>query len=657
MFQLDRIYVFAIFAFGCFAALAMVQRQMSDASEEAVARSMRYDVSWTGANGRIEAAHLEKFVARYAALGSSEDAEKAKLFYQILLGRLKIWDTGSFKSFMDLSSDRRAQFQRLRGAIGGLAQDFNRIEYPVAQKKILSVLSEVSPLMDLIGADAHTVATSEAAFIRNKLKEKQRQQDWMIFILIVSGIALLILTVRQNWHLRNANKKIMKNADEMAFLAKHDVLTGLPNRLALEERLRCSNKVQKCDDRIAIFAIDLDGFKAINDVMGHFGGDALLIATSRLLVETASIWNVRNTVYRVGGDEFIIVAHVNEIQSDLIAVANSLATRFKQPIETEYGRVVVDLSIGVAGFSSSRVGLALLKDADLALTSAKVRGRGHVVKFSEGLRKDLHRRTELEGELKKAISNGEIIPHYQPQFDLDSGSVIGFEALARWFHPKLGFIPPSEFIPIAESSGEIVNIGRHLLEIICRDAQQIPAAITMSVNLSVVELLQNDAVNYVAATLAKHNLSPKRLKVEVTESVMMTDLEKVLKNLGALQDLGIAISLDDFGTGYSALCYLTKFKWNELKIDRNFVESALSDPINRAIIRSVQALANKLNAVVVAEGLETVEQEKFLTKIGCNIGQGYLLGKPMPVQEAIALMQRCIDQDITQPDKPQDYGV
>jgi diguanylate cyclase (GGDEF)-like protein len=624
----DGFSIFAVFALCCFAVLALVHREVAEESEEVAARSMSYDVSWTGANGRIEAANLEKYVARYAALEKAEDAERARLFYQILLSRLDTWGSGGYKRFLDQSPERRARFERAREKIVGLASDFENLDIPVSQERILAVLAETSQTFERLGGESQTFAVTRAATIRAELKDKHWQLNWLMFALIASGIGLLALTVLQNWHLRRANQSISTNAERMTYLAKHDALTGLCNRLALDEHLSHLCQHQPQNDRIAVLAIDLDGFKTVNDVMGHSGGDALLVATARKLKSVVATWHFRNTVYRVGGDEFIVIAHIEQDNDDAVSLGHDLVKCFKEPVETGYGNIIVDMSAGVA-VQYGKLEPEILMDADLALTFAKSQGKGHAVEFDKSLRQSLHRRIELEAELKTAVQRGDIIPYYQPQFDLASGSVVGFEALARWPHPKLGFVPPDEFIPIAEGSGDVVAIGRSIFEAACLDALKFPLGTTLSVNISVVEILQDDVIEHIRGTLVRTKFPPERLKLEVTESVMMTDLDRILTRLESLRALGIAICLDDFGTGYSALSYLTKFRWDELKIDRTFVMSALTDPVNRAIIRAVGVLANLIDAQVVAEGLETLEQIDLLKKMGCNIGQGYLLGRPM----------------------------
>jgi EAL domain-containing protein (putative c-di-GMP-specific phosphodiesterase class I) len=260
-------------------------------------------------------------------------------------------------------------------------------------------------------------------------------------------------------------------------------------------------------------------------------------------------------------------------------------------------------------------------------------GKGIVLAFDPAMLVDFKRRLRLEADLGAAIAEGEIKPHYQPKVDLDTSRLIGLEALARWRHPELGWISPGEFIPIAEGSGAIVQIGRMMLEAACRDAATLPGNVSVSVNLSVIQILKDDIVRVVSDVLKVNALAPERLTLEITESVMMTDPEKVLGALKQLKMLGVCISLDDFGTGYSALCYLTRFNWDELKIDRSFIQGALCDPMNLAIIKTIKILAQDMNAKLTIEGVETQEQHELLRRIGCDTVQGYLFGPPVPLNE------------------------
>ncbi|MGE0585990.1 MAG: putative bifunctional diguanylate cyclase/phosphodiesterase [Flavobacteriaceae bacterium] len=475
----------------------------------------------------------------------------------------------------------------------------------------------------------------------------------MALVIGVSGLLAYMLI--QNRSLRRAGQIVAKNASDMSFLARHDALTRLPNRFAFDAAYRAAMAQRGSEARIAILAIDLDGFKTINDMLGHGAGDALLVAVAGVLRKTVLDWDKRNTAARVGGDEFLALLwtapngpHPRELAEELLLI-------LQRPLETSYGSMTIGATIGVAlSGSNAPAEDELIVNADLALTEAKGRGKQMVLEFHPQMRADLQRRLRIEADLAGAVEDGQIFPHYQPQFDLVSGRAIGVEALARWRHPELGWIAPDEFIPIAESCGDVGGVGRRILETACRDATLLPEHIGLSVNISVTQILKDDIHASVRDVLEITGLDPARLRLEITESAMMTDVNKVLITLNRLQALGVHIALDDFGTGFSALSHLTKFRWDELKIDRSLVASALTDPVNMTIIRSVRILARKIQARVTAEGIETPAQQQMLTTIGCDVGQGFLFSPPVPIEEIPPLLLRSMRAAFARPQSAAD---
>jgi predicted signal transduction protein with EAL and GGDEF domain len=323
-----------------------------------------------------------------------------------------------------------------------------------------------------------------------------------------------------------------------------------------------------------------------------------------------------------------------------MAFAREVLAALEQPLETTYGAIMIGASVGIAA-SDAASQSDLIVNADLALTEAKARGKGIALAFDPSMLAGLKRRLRLEADLGPAVDRGEFVLNYQPKVDLASSRLIGLEALARWHHPELGSVSPAEFIPVAEGSGAIVKIGRRMLETACRDAAAIiPEHVGIAVNISVVQILNDDIIGAVRNVLASTGLTPARLTLEITESVMMTDPEKVLDALNQLKTLGVCISLDDFGTGYSALAYLTQFAWDELKIDRSFIGRAWSDPINLAIIKAVKMLAVQMHAKLTVEGVENLDQCDMLRAIGCDTAQGYFFGRPAPLGELHAMFLR-----------------
>ena len=631
--------VFAISVICSLALATIVHHNLLDAAEDAVGRATRYDIDWTGTNGRVEAAYLEKYVARYSALGERADADSAHLFYEIIRGRMKTWGSGGFRKFIESSPERLARFEDLRARIENLGPDIEQLNQPDAQRRILTALSEITLIIDRISAEAHTTSVEETAVIREDLHYQQQLHGWIIITLLASGAVVLTFTALQNRSLRVAHSAAASHAEELFFMANHDALTKLLNRSAFETACKVAMTEKGAKERILIAAIDLDGFKSVNDLLGHAAGDAVLVTFAKLLASEASRVDPRNIVCRMGGDEFLALLWISDDLMLPMEFADRIQAALERPLETAFGEIVIGASIGLAASDGTDTDNLIVK-ADLALTEAKVMGKGAALCFDPEMLVGLKRRLRLEADLGMAVLNGEIIPYYQPKVDLATARLTGLEALARWHHPELGWISPGEFIPIAESSGAIVKIGRMMLKGACHDVAAISGDVSVAVNLSIIQILRDDIVGTVKEVLASTGLAPARLTLEITETVMMSDPEKVLSALKQLKMLGVCISLDDFGTGYSALAYLTRFRWDELKIDRSFIKGALCDPMNLTIIKTIKMLAEEMKSKLTIEGVETEEQHELLRRIGCDAAQGYLFGAPVPLNELKPVLLR-----------------
>lgn len=628
----------------------VIHSRLMNATEDTVARSARYDVAWTGVSGRLEALELEKFVARYATTHAQADLDAAKLYGQILIGRFDLWNTGWFKVFIDRLPQRRAQLDDARSKFREIEAEFEDLGDPAVRKKILATLAEISPTMERIGADAHTESIAEAANFRADLREKQQLLSYLIYALISGGALVTLLIAYQNRYLTRAHKAATKSAKNFKFLARHDALTGLPNRTTFNIALQSAqtNDAARAG-QIAVLAIDLDGFKSANDLLGHAAGDELLVAVGNRLKQLVDSAGIRNTVSRFGAEEFRILLHVSNELSEAKATADAVLSGLKQTFSIQGASIMIGATIGLAISSKDDEQKSdLLLDAVLALGDAKARGNGTVSVFNHTMREQYERRGHLEKELKNALARSEITPFYQPQIDLKTGRIMGVEALARWSHTDLGWVPPSEFIPIAEASSQIVELGRTILEAACQDTLGFPPEISLSVNLSVAQIMADDVVETVTKVLQRTGFPASRLTLEVTESFMITEAERTLEVLGQLKALGISIALDDFGTGYSALSYLRQFDWDELKIDRSFVANLGGDKRCFSIIGSIVHLAQELGMRVTAEGIETHEQSDLAFSAGCDVGQGYLYGRPMPISEMhVALLHNFYSKEST----------
>jgi diguanylate cyclase (GGDEF)-like protein/PAS domain S-box-containing protein len=429
---------------------------------------------------------------------------------------------------------------------------------------------------------------------------------------------------------------------EIRFQATHDALTGLPNRTLLHDRMQQTIlHTARYGTLAAVAFLDLDQFKFINDSLGHQVGDELLKITAERL---KNCLRSSDTVARQGGDEFVLLLTNQESIESITLTLQRVLQEVAQPWHANDLEFQVTCSIGVSLCPDDGCDAdTLLKNADSAMYKAKELGRNNFQYFSAEMNSTATDRLELLNRLRQAIANDELVLHYQPKVSLQDGSVIGAEALIRWNSPQSGMIAPGTFIPLAEETGLIVPIGEWVLQAACRqnkawqDAGYSP--LVVSVNLSPRQLARGDVVELVQRVLKETGLAPQYLELEITESVMATEVDKSFAMLNRLRKLGVRISLDDFGTGYSSLSYLKCFPVDTLKIDRSFVRDIASDEDSAAIIKAIISLGQNLNLTVLAEGIETPEQFQFLLQHGCNEGQGFLMSRPIAGAEFAALMR------------------
>ena len=427
----------------------------------------------------------------------------------------------------------------------------------------------------------------------------------------------------------------VRNAEQ----AERDVLTGLANRKALRDRLveRLASAA-RTGQATAVLYVDLDRFKAVNDTLGHPVGDALL---RKVAQRCKSALRDGDMVARIGGDEFAV------IQSDALqpAAATALATRLVDLIGRAYaidGHMLhIGASVGVAiapndGYEPD----VLLKNADLALYGAKAEGRGCHRFFEPGMDARMQARRSMEVDLRRALALKQLALVYQPQFDLASSTITGFEALIRWHHPTRGVVLPGEFIPLAEEIGVIAAIGEWVLRTACKHAAAWPLPVSIAVNLSPVQFRGGKLAQTVISALAQSQLPVQRLELEITEGALLDNTDEVLAVLNRLRELGVAVSMDDFGTGYSSLGYLQKFPFDKIKIDKSFIRDIDAHAHRQAIFRAMTSLASALRMKTIAEGVETEAELACVRAAGCDEVQGYLTGQPMSAGAAMALLER-----------------
>ena len=420
--------------------------------------------------------------------------------------------------------------------------------------------------------------------------------------------------------------------EKLAYLAHHDVLTGLPNRLLLRDRFDLAvAQAERDRANVALLFLDLDNFKQINDSLGHSVGDQLLVALAERL--RGSVRD-SDTISRQGGDEFIILMGGLTEVGIVGRVAQEILDAIAEPFELAGHTLTTSFSIGISLYpDDARDFDTLSKNADSALYHAKDSGRNAYSFFASRMNADALAHMQLQGSLRKALKNEEFLLHYQPQLDIASGRIIGVEALVRWQAPDGTLVPPGSFIPVAEQSGLIIAIGEWVLHEACRQAAAWQAAglppIVMAVNLSALQFRRGNILNTVSAALARSGLPARYLELELTESILLQDVDAAMKTLYSLKELGVQLSIDDFGTGYSSLSYLKRLAVDKLKIDQSFVRDIANDPDDAAIVHAIVQLGHTLQLTVIAEGVETDRQLAFLTEYGCDEAQGYLFSRPL----------------------------
>jgi len=446
--------------------------------------------------------------------------------------------------------------------------------------------------------------------------------------LIVADVAALANTIRPAL-LRKVTE------DRIRYLAHHDDLTQLANRLMFQQRIAAAvDAAWSRAGGLALLYLDLDCFKQVNDTRGHAVGDKLLTAAARRLQGAVQDGD---TLARMGGDEFAIIQPHGDQPGAASRLAERIVAAMAAPFEIDGQRLKIGCSVGIAVFpDNGDTPDLLLRNADTALYCAKESGRGCFRLFEPGMNTRLRERVLIEGDMAEALAREQFTLAFQPLCDAATLSVVGHEALLRWTHPTRGPMAPSHFIAIAEESGLIVPLGQWALEAACAEAVRWDPALRLAVNLSPLQFRQPDLPQQVADALARSGLSPHRLDLEVTEGLLLDDAGLVLDTMNALRAQGIGMTLDDFGTAYASLSYLRRFPFDRIKIDKSFIDNITDDDETLAIVQTILSLSSRLKLSVVAEGVEEQEQLDVLRSLGCTLVQGYLTGRPMPADQIAA---------------------
>ncbi len=463
----------------------------------------------------------------------------------------------------------------------------------------------------------------------------------------LGGFALLVGLVLR--YMRRSAEEIRAGESQLRHLALHDPVCGLPNRIYFGERLETViNDVRAGGETAAVFYIDLDHFKDVNDTLGHHIGDELILNVTQRL---SHIMRGEDLVARLGGDEFAIITHCASDSYSLQAIAGRIIAAVCAPYMISGHNIIIGASIGIAVIDRrARDAADILRYADMALYRAKNEGRNRACIYDAAMDADLSNRKLLEGDLLYAIKNDGLAAAYQPIMNSSGEKVIGVEALARWNHPIIGQIPPSQFIPIAEHSGLIIDLGEWMLRRACLDGRAWPN-LTIAVNVSPLQFRRSDFVEVVERILAETDFDASRLELELTESTLLGNLDTAELSMLRLKAIGVRFALDDFGTGYSSLLYLRRFPFDKLKIDSSFVRSIEKAPDAAAIVHAVVSLGRGLGMKVTAEGVETAEQHLFLRAAGVHSMQGYRFGKPGAASEINTRLAHPDDYRVSSPDQ------
>ncbi|HJV02987.1 MAG TPA: EAL domain-containing protein [Burkholderiaceae bacterium] len=438
-------------------------------------------------------------------------------------------------------------------------------------------------------------------------------------------------------------RAVQRAEDHLHYLAHVDPITALPNRNAFNDKLATAlEHADRQETSVVLLLLDLDNFKVVNDTLGHNSGDALLQMVARRLTDTLRSTDV---ICRIGGDEFVVIVEPHEDETEPDAVARKILQALAAPFQLEHHLLYVSASIGVNVYPQyAHDEQALMRGADTAMYYAKNSGKNDYETFKPEMEHLARKRLKLEANLRRALERNELSLHYQPQIDVRSGRMTGLEVLTRWTCPELGPVSPAEFIPVAEESGVIVPLGRWVLQTACRQAAAwyqaglLDEISHVAVNLSACQTRDSDLMADVRAILGETGLPPALLELEITEGVLMENVHANLALMQQIQMAGIHLSIDDFGTGYSSMAYLKRFPIDQLKIDRSFVNDVPGD--GAAIATAIIAMAHSLNLKVVAEGVETEQQVRFLREAGCDVMQGYYFAKPM----APELLERLLSE-------------
>ncbi|GAK70019.1 putative signaling protein [Agrobacterium rubi TR3 = NBRC 13261] len=612
--------------------------------QNALQKFSRYNDSWAVSQTVAEYLRLQNTLYEFALAPESVSRDDLHLRLDIMLGRLELLQHGKLGAFIT----ERREWRDLVSKLNDILVDLDKNVDQMRPDYVRALL----PTMGALDGPLTTLASSSLAFDVDLIDSAQAEVRQLHIIytclaggLIICGIALILLLNRHNNlldraqkdmrgltdELRAATLELQENNVRLAHDAYHDALTELPNRALFRQELDA--RLAAPTSRAAtVLLLDLDGFKDINDTLGHDVGDALLQAVGARL---SSLNKTGDTVCRLGGDEFAVISSGMR-EDDAMAFATRLIEAISKPYILGEMEIKIGTCVGIAVSQDVMNADELFKRADLALYEAKAQGPGSASVFQAYMQKQLMERRSFEADLQLALQNNEMEVYYQPQMLTKTREICGFEALLRWTHPVRGKVPPSAFIPVAERTGLIHSLGKWALDTACQEAKTWKKDMKVAINLSPLQFHSTSLIQNIVDALEKTGLDPSRLELEITESVLLNKNDQTLETLQKLKGVGIQLAMDDFGTGYSSLGNLKGVPFDKIKIDQSFLRDVHTDPDALAIVEFIVGMAKSLRMKTIAEGIETQEQFDCMTKLGCDQMQGYLLGRPAPADKLAA---------------------
>lgn len=639
MRELNLLLIGLLVAISASAASVLWLSSVAAGHTEAIYSASRFDVALACDQAKAEMITLGSTYDRFLLVGSARARKSLHIASEIMQGRLASLRAGAWVKLIVDYPQLGPLVAEVTASAADIAKGLSEPKLPPDEMHRL--LEGGRSVLERLCTQMHGLDTGRVEAVRKELQSTNRKTTWLVvgFLLTVGGFASLIF--RQNLLTRTSYRKQAELLNDFEILATTDRLTGLPNRARLLSSLDAAIEQLANGCKIGLITLDLDRFKLINDTLGHMVGDQLLKSVASRL-ERCVAGEPSSFVARLGGDEFIVAVLAEcDVETRTMLIADTIIETLAEPHNIGGHTVWVAATVGIAYAPKHTEDRdELIRASDVALYKGKTKSRGTWHVYTSEMDETLISRQQLELEMAHAVEHGEFFLQYQPIVSVKTGQIETVEALMRWRHPTRGLVPPLDFIPIAEETGLIVDLAKAMLLQACRDACSMPETWSLAFNLSAVQFARGNLYASVVQALQESGLPARRLELEVTESTLIANDDKVLGTMNQLKMLGIRIALDDFGTGYSSLSYLRRFKFDNLKIDRSFMHGIPKNEQVEDVVRAITGLGAALDMTVTAEGIETREQFAALHDLGCHQAQGYVISRPKDLDELLGEYQK-----------------